>query len=79
MALDKTSLKTRITTELASQGFNLTNAPMTEKMAEAIANAVIDEITINAMVNTTVTGVTGTGAPGGPLPITAQPGIGTVS
>ena len=79
MALDKTSLKTRITTELTSQGFNLTNAPMTEKMAEAIANAVIDEITINAVVNTTVTGVTGAGAPGGPLPITAQPGIGTVS
>lgn len=73
MALSKSGLKTRITSELTALGFNLTNAPYTEKMAEAIANAVIDEITTNAVVLTT--GVTGTGSPGGPLPITAQPGV----
>lgn len=73
MALSKSGLKTRITLELTALGFNLTNAPYTEKMAEAIANAVIDEITTNAVVLTT--GATGSGPPGGPLPITAQPGV----
>ena len=49
MALSKASLKSRIETEMTAQGFNITN-PFCEasKMAEAIANAIIDEITTNA-------------------------------
>lgn len=39
---------------------------------KAIANAIVDHIKTNGQVSTT--GVTGTGSPGGPLPITAQPG-----
>jgi len=50
MALSKSSLKNRIETEMTAQGFNLTN-PYCEasKMAEALANAIIDEITTNAV------------------------------
>lgn len=74
MALSKASLKSRIVTELTAQGFNLASPySYATKMAEAIANAVVDEITTNAVTSTT--GVTGVGAPGGPLPITAQPGV----
>ena len=48
MPLDKTLLKTAIETELKAGGFELTE--MTEALATAIANAVIDEITTNALV-----------------------------
>lgn len=53
MALDKLSLKNRILTELQNQGFGVTatdpngNAWL-DKFATALANAIIDEITINA-------------------------------
>lgn len=46
---------------------------------KTIAGKIVAHITTNAVVNVATTGVTGSGAPGGPLPITAQPGVGTVS
>lgn len=44
-----------------------------------ICEALINHITSQGVVNTTVTGSTGTGPAGGPLPISAQPGTGTIS
>ncbi|ENP8408965.1 TPA: hypothetical protein RU369_002844 [Vibrio cholerae] len=49
MALSKSSLKSKIISELESQGFATSGQhAMAAKMAEAIANAVVDEITANA-------------------------------
>jgi ribosomal protein S8 len=49
MALSKSSLKERIVTELQSQGFITSGTHASaQKMAEAIANAVVDEIQANA-------------------------------
>lgn len=53
MALDKASLKNRIINELQAQGFNTNskgrdNINWIDKFAQAIANAVIDEIQQNA-------------------------------
>jgi hypothetical protein len=49
MALSKSGLKTRIITELETQGFVTTGTyPWTQKFAEALANAVVDEIHANA-------------------------------
>ncbi len=53
MALDKASLKNRIINELQAQGFNINgkgrdNINWIDKFAQAIANAVIDEIQQNA-------------------------------
>lgn len=79
MAMSSAILKTAIETELTSQGFNLANAPYISKLADAIATAVVNHIVTNAVVNTSVTGTTGVGAPGGPLPITAQPGVGAIT
>lgn len=79
MAMDAAILKTAIETELTAQGFSLANAPYVSKLADAIATAVVNHIVTNAVVNTTVTGVTGVGPPGGPLPITAQPGVGGIT
>ncbi|EGQ8300066.1 TPA: hypothetical protein NKQ43_002599 [Vibrio parahaemolyticus] len=51
MALTKTSLKGKLETELKAQGFVLDGEfAMAGKFAEAIANAVVDEITENAQV-----------------------------
>ncbi|MCR9966028.1 hypothetical protein [Vibrio antiquarius] len=51
MAMSKASLKTKLESELQAQGFVLTGEfAMAGKMAEAIANAVYDEITQNAEV-----------------------------
>jgi hypothetical protein len=51
MALSKASLKSKIVANLQAQGFT-TEGPhaYAAKMAEAIANAVIDEITSNGQV-----------------------------
>ena len=51
MALDKTSLTEKLVKELQARGFE-TNGPHAKSaaMAEAIAHAVIDEITQNAQV-----------------------------
>lgn len=49
MALSKASLKQKLEIELKAQGFVLDGEfAMAGKMAEAIANAVVDEITQNA-------------------------------
>ena len=54
MAISKASLKQKIETELKAQGFVLDGEfAMAGKMAEAIANAVVDEITQNAQVEVT--------------------------
>ncbi|MFS1980839.1 hypothetical protein BCT90_20070 [Vibrio lentus] len=54
MALNKTSLKQKLETELKAQGFVLDGEfAMAGMMAEAIANAVVDEITQNAEVQVT--------------------------
>ena len=54
MAITKASLKAKLETELTAQGFQLTGEfAMASKMAEAIANAVIDEIIANAQVMVT--------------------------
>ncbi len=51
MALSKTSLKQKLETELKAQGFVLDGEfAMAGMMAEAIANAVVDEILQNAQV-----------------------------
>lgn len=52
MALSKASLKQKLETELKAQGFVLDGEfAMAGMMAEAIANAVVDEITQNAKAN----------------------------
>ncbi len=52
MAMSKASLKEKLENELQAQGFVLTGEfAMAGKMAEAIANAVYDEITQNAKAN----------------------------
>jgi len=49
MALSKNGLKNRIITELNGLGFDTGNSfSFAQKMAEAIANAVVDEIQANA-------------------------------
>lgn len=54
MALSKSSLKSKLVSELQAQGFETQGKhAMAAKMAEAIANAVIDEITQNAEVAVT--------------------------
>ncbi|ERM57949.1 hypothetical protein [Vibrio cyclitrophicus] len=51
MAISKASLKQKIETELKAQGFVLDGEfAMAGMMAEAIANAVVDEINQNAKV-----------------------------
>jgi len=37
------------------------------------------QLTTKALISTTVTGVTGVGTPGGPLPLAAVPGTGGIS
>ncbi|MEZ8542718.1 hypothetical protein AB6C74_07725 [Vibrio splendidus] len=60
MALSKTSLKQKLETELKAKGFVLDGEfAMAGMMAEAIANAVVDEITQNAQVE--VTGASSSG------------------
>lgn len=54
MALSKASLKEKLETELQAQGFVLDGEfAMAGRFAEAIANAVVDEITQNAQVPVT--------------------------
>ena len=54
MPLSKSSLKQKLETELKAQGFELGGEfAMAGKFAEAITNAVVDEITQNAQVPVT--------------------------
>ena len=51
MALSKAGLKQRVLDEFDAQGFDTSNEHCwANKFAEALANAVIDEITQNAVV-----------------------------
>ncbi len=51
MAISKASLKQKLETELKAKGFVLAGElAMAGMLAEAIANAVVDEITQNAQV-----------------------------
>jgi len=81
MALDGDILGAAIAAAVIADQTGLSGAEQTILIAkwQIIAGEIISHITGNAVVNTTVTGVTGTGAAGGPLPITAQPGTGTVT
>ncbi len=61
MTLSKVSLTVKLETELKAQGFVLDGEfAMAGKFAEAIANAVVDEITQNAKVEVTGGSSTGT-------------------
>lgn len=61
MALSDSSLKTKIISELQAKGFDTGNEfAKTQQMAEAIAKAIVDEITSNAEV--TVTGGSSAGS-----------------
>ncbi|EOV0867760.1 TPA: hypothetical protein NJ528_002458 [Vibrio parahaemolyticus] len=61
MAMSKSSLKEKLESELEAQGFVLTGEfAMAGKMAEAVANAVYDEITQNAEVPVTAGDSAGT-------------------
>ncbi|MDG2666482.1 hypothetical protein P7M43_07935 [Vibrio parahaemolyticus] len=54
MSMSKESLKQKLENELEAQGFVLTgDFAMAGKMAEAIANAVYDEMTQNAKADVT--------------------------
>ncbi|QTN40915.1 hypothetical protein [Marinobacter salsuginis] len=54
MALSKSQLKTRIINEMKAQGAKETGQySWVERMAEAISNAVVDEIQANAQVPVT--------------------------
>lgn len=46
---------------------------------EMIAEEIVGEITGHAEVDVSTTGTTGAGPPGGPLPITSQPGSGGIT
>ena len=80
MALTQAALATKIKNNLETEFGKVADDPnQMDKFAQAMAKAIVDEIQANAVVNTTVTGTTATGPAGGPLPITSQPGVGTVS
>lgn len=71
MAMTKASLKSRIETEIQAL-FNIQDASQLDKMSEAIANAVIDEVQINAQ-GTGSTNVT-SGSSAGVYVTTIPPG-----
>ena len=59
MAMNKAGLKSEIIAEMLGLGFVTGSHAKFDLLAEAISNAVIDHITVNAVVNTT------SGAPDG--------------
>lgn len=64
MAMSVSSLKTKIQTEIINQFGAPADAAQLSKFCEAVAQAVYDEITTNAVVNSTGTVTTGAGAGG---------------
>jgi len=50
MALDSSALQTLVESKLTAAGFDLTKAPATSLMAQAIAEAVVEHVTANAQV-----------------------------
>jgi len=81
MALNGNTLGTAISDAIivANPGMDGTEQAAFLANWQIIATAIVSHITGSAVVNTTVTGVTDTGPDGGPLPITAQPGTGTIT
>lgn len=82
MALVKATMQATIKAKLdAEYGAPVGGVALAEqtKFTSAIADALIDILTTQMAiaVSVTTTGVTAVGPPGGPLPITAQPGTGT--
>lgn len=59
-------------------GSSVTDAQL-EAIWQGVMTLIYDDIKASMVVNVTVTGETDSGPPGGPLPITAQPGVGGVS
>lgn len=59
MAMSVSSLKTKIQTEIINQFGAPADSSQLQKFCEAIAQAVYDEVTTNAQVIVTVTGVQG--------------------
>ena len=77
MALNAAAWKTAIIFSMESAG-SLAGLTQAEKDSiedawDIICQAHVNHITSNAV--TLTTGVTGTGSPGGPLPIVTQPGV----
>jgi len=70
-----------ITTALAAYQTGLSEAEKASQLVtwKLIAGAIVTHIQTLGVVNVITTGATGTGTPGGPLPIVAQPGVGTVT
>jgi len=60
-------------------GLNASEKALLLSAWQNICNSHISHITSNALITVATTGVTGSGPPGGPLPIVAQPGIGNIS
>jgi len=54
MALDATALGTAIKDALTADGFDLTNAPKTARLAEIFATETINHFKANAVISTTV-------------------------
>lgn len=82
MALDKDRLGNAMAdVVLAATGQTPTSADETtlRNLMKGLADEIIKEFIANAVVSVTTTGTTATGTPGGPLPITAQPGTGGIS
>lgn len=77
MALNSTTWATTIRSALQGAGYfdDLTDAEknVVENGWKILLGAHVTHITGNAV--TLTTGVTGTGSPGGPLPIVSQPGV----
>jgi hypothetical protein len=75
MALNGDLLGEEIAAAIASSQPGLNESEQAAQLAawKLIANAIVLHIQTNGVVLTT--GTTGSGTPGGPLPITAQPGV----
>jgi len=64
MALDASRLKTTILSKMTEQGFDVTNSfSFANKLAEALADAVVEEFTINSGYNAHIHT---SGSPGNP-------------
>jgi hypothetical protein len=75
MALNGATLGQEIVTALSTIQPGLSSEEQATQLAawQAIANAIVLHFQTNGVVLTT--GTTGSGTPGGPLPITSQPGV----
>lgn len=65
MTISESSLSTKIQTEIIVEFGAPQNSAQLTKFCDAVARAVVDEITSNAVVNSTGTVTSGAGAGGG--------------